>query len=225
MSTFLQLQDDTLDRLNLPSDASSTARDRVKRYINEGYRLLLADVGMSRARHSTTTIVTVAGTAEYTVTASKIRFIRDTANNINLQEITRGEIHAMDPGADSDGNATHFAVVQYITPTTIKVHLWPTPSAVATLAVDIVAAVTDLSANGDLPVFASEFHHLLGIYARMCEYEKMDDTRARDASREYVDGVRQMRYFLRKSDSRATTMGGSRRGYWSQLGATFPERQ
>jgi hypothetical protein len=225
MSTFLQLQDDTLERLNLPTDASSTARTRVKRYINEGYRLLLADVGMSRARHSTTTIATVAGTAEYTVTASKIRFIRDTANNLLLQEVTLGEIRSVDAGNDSDGNPTQFAVVQYITPTTIKVRLWPIPSEVLTLDVDIVAAVTDLTADADLPVFASEFHHVLGIYARMCEYEKMDDTRKRDASKEYVDAVRQMRYFLRKSDSRATVFGGGARGYSSSLGPDFPDRQ
>jgi hypothetical protein len=116
VSTYLQLQDDALEALNLPLDASSSARDRIKRKLNEGYRLLLADTGMSRARHATTTIVTVAGTAAYTVTASKIRFIRDTANDTRLDEVGLSQILAKDPGNDSDGNPILYAISQ-TTPT------------------------------------------------------------------------------------------------------------
>lgn len=225
MPTFLELQDDTLERLNLPTDVSSSARTRIKRYINEGYRILMADVGMSRARHSTTTITTVAGTAEYTVTASKIRFMRDTANDMRMDEVALAEIRAMDPGNDSTGNPTCYAVVKYLTPTTMTVRLWPIPSAELTIDVDIVAPVTALSADGDLPVFAAEFHHALSTYARASEYEKMDDTRYRDTMREYVNIVRQLRHYLRKSDTRAVMQGGSARGYHSSLGPTFPDRQ
>ena len=166
----------------------------------------------------------MAGTKEYTVTASKIVTIRDTANDARLDEVSLAEIRALDPGDDSDGNPTCFAVVK-TTPTAITVRLWPTPSAVWTLDVDILAAVTDLNADGDVPIFDSEFHHALSLYARACEYEKMDDTRYRDAMREYVTTVRALRFFRRKSGTRSTTQGGAMRGYTSSLGPSFPDRQ
>lgn len=224
MATFLQLQDDALERLNLPTSASSDARTRVKRYINEGYRLLLADNGMARARDTTTTISVVAGTAEYTVTASKIRSIRDTANDTVLEETSLGAIRAMDPGTDSDGNPTHYAVRQ-VGATTLKVRLYPIPSANATFDCDIVSAVTALSGDSDVPVFPEEFHTILSVYARLCEYEKMDDTRYALASKEYTALVRQLRYYLRKSDTLHLTQATGPRGYASSLGPSFPDRQ
>jgi hypothetical protein len=222
--TFLQLQDDTLERLNLPTAASSDARTRIKRYINEGYRLLLADNGMARARDTTATITQVAGTAEYTVTASKIRGIRDVTNNVRLTEVTLSALRSLDPGDTSDGNPTHYAVRQ-TSATTVKVRLWPIPTSTDNLSCDVVSAVTDLAADADVPVFASEFHPVLGVYARMAEYEKMDDTRRADARREYIDLVRQLRFYLRKSDSLSIAQGAMPRGYSSQLGPDFPERQ
>ena len=225
MATFLQIQDDALERLNLPTDVSSSARTRIKRFINEGYRLLLADTGMGRLRDSTTTISVVAGTAEYTVTATKIHFVRDTTNDLRLTEVSLGDLRTLDPGDSSTGNPTHYAVRAFLTPTTQKVRLWPTPSENLTLQVDILAALTELSADADVPVIPSEFHYTLSQYARACEYEKMDDSRYRDAMREYVDQVRQMRFFLRKSPTRVVTQGRSMRGYASSLGPDFPERQ
>lgn len=222
--TFLQIVDDTLERLNLPLDASSSARTRVMRYVNEAYRLLLAELGLGRTRHATTTISTVAGTKEYTVTASKIAVIRDTANDTRLDEVSLAEIRAIDPGDDSDGNPTSFAIVK-TTSTTVTVRLWPTPSDAWTLDVDILAAVTALSADGDIPVFDSEFHHALAIYARACEYEKSDDTRYRDTMKEYVNVVRALRFYRRKSSTRTTIQGGASRGYTSSLGPNFPDRQ
>lgn len=221
--TFLQIQDDALERLNLTTAASSTARTRIKRYVNEGYRALLADNGMARARDATTTITLVAGTAEYTVTASKIRAIRDTTNDVRLTEVSLSALRSLDPGDTSTGNPTHYAV-RLTSASTVKVRVWPIPASANTLDVDIVSAVTDLSADGDVPVFASEFHHILSVYARMCEYEKMDDTRYDRARREYIDLVRQLRFYLRKSDTMATTQGQVR-GYSSTLGPNFPERQ
>ncbi len=210
--------------MNLPTVASSDARTRIKRYINEGYKLLLADVGMSRARHTTATISVTAATAEYTVTASKIRAVRDTANDTRLTEVSLSALRAMDPGDDSDGNPTHYAILQ-VGASTVRVRLWPIPSEDITLSCDIVAAVTALSANSDVPVFPEEFHSILSLYARFCEYEKTDDTRYQMASREYTALVRQLRYYLRKSDTQHLTQSGGPRGYTSSLGPDFPERQ
>jgi hypothetical protein len=225
MPTFLNLQDDTLERLNLPSDASSTARTRVKRYLNEGYRAALGGVGLSRARYATTTITTVAGTAEYSVTATKVRSIRDEANELLLTEATLHDLRAMDPGETSSGTSTYYAVYHYNSTTTLKVRLWPIPSEVLTLDVEILAPVTELSADGDLPLLPADYHYLLSVYARMCEYEKMDDTRAQQAAQQWRDGLKDLRFFLRKSDTRATIQGGRPRGYSSSLGPDFPDRQ
>lgn len=224
MATFLQLQDDALERLNLPTTVSSEARTRVKRYINEGYKLLLADNGMARARDTTTTISVLTGTAEYTVTASKIRSIRDTSNDTLLEEVSLSALRSLDPGNDSDGNPTHYAVRQ-VGASTLKVRLWPIPSEDVTLDCDIVSAVTALSADGDIPVFPEEFHSILSVYARMAEYEKMDDTRYDRAAREYVALTRQLRFYLRKSDSQHLAQGTLPRGYVSSLGPSFPDRQ
>lgn len=224
MATFLQIVDDALERLNLPSDASSSARTRVKRYVNEGYKLLLADTGMARARDTTTTISVIAGTTEYTVTASKVRAIRDTANDVLLTEMSLSAIRSLDPGDDSTGNPTHYAIRQ-VGATTCKVRVWPEPSQNLTLDVDVVAAVTALSGDSDVPVFPEEFHAILSTYARMCEYEKMDDTRRELAAREYASQVRQLRFYLRKSDTRHLHQSGLGRGYSSSLGPDFPDRQ
>ena len=225
MPTFLQLQDDALERLNLPTDASSTARTRIKRYINEGYRVLTGGVGLSRARYGTTTITTVAGTAEYTVTCAKVRSIRDEANEVRLSEVSLHELRALDPGETSSGTSTHYAVYHYNASTTLKVRLWPIPSEALTLDVEILAATTELTADGDLPVFPADYHFLLSTYARLCEYEKMDDTRLRDAYRQWRDGLADLRFYLRKSDTRTPVAGGAGRGYSSSLGPTYPERQ
>lgn len=222
--TFLQIQDDALERLNLPTVSSSDARTRIKRYINEGYRWLLGDVGMSRARDTTTTLNTVIGTAEYTVTASRIRFIRDTTSDLRLDEVTLGQLRAMDPGDTETGNPTLYALRQ-LGASTVKVRLWPTPSDVRTLDLDIVASVTDLNADGDVPVFAAEFHPCLSTYARLCEYEKMDDTRYKEAAQLWQAQIRALRFSLRKSDTREIAQGVTPRGYHSRLGSTYPDRQ
>lgn len=224
MSTFLQLQDAVLSDLNLTTASASSERTRVSRYLNEGYRTLLADPSLGRIRDSTTTISALAGTAEYTVTASKILYIRDATNDLRLTEVSLGDLRTLDPGNDSTGNPTHYAI-RKTSATTLGVRLWPIPSENVTLDVDILAAITDLSANGDVPVFASEFHHILETYARMREYEKMDDTRYTSAAREYTALVRQLRHYLRTSPTRATVQGGRPRGYASSLGPSFPDRQ
>lgn len=222
--TFLELQNDALDRLNLPADASGASRDRIKRYINEGYRWLLADVGMSRALDSTATITTVADTAEYTVTTGAIRAIRDLVSDTVLQEATLVELRRRDPGDEETGDPTHYAI-RNAGATTLLVRLWPTPVDARTLQLDVTATVTDLSADGDVPVFKAEYHHALSIYARMCEYEKMDDTRYKEASQLWQVTIRALRFALRRSDSRVMTQGRGPIARWSHFGSNFPEPQ
>lgn len=222
--TYKNIQDDALERLNLPLDASSVSRDRIKRYINEGYRWLLADVGMSRVLDGTTTITTAAGTAEYSVTAAAVRAIRDTTTDTLLEEVTLAQLRRRDPGDDDEGDPIHYAV-RKTSATTLLVRLWPTPVDERELDVDITASVTDLSADGDIPVFKSEYHDALSVYARMCEYEKMDDTRYKEAAALWQAKIRALRFALRRSDSRTTTQQGRPIARWSHFGSSFPEPQ
>jgi len=222
--TYLQIQNDALERLNLPLDASSSARDRIKRYINEGYRWLLADVGTARALDATATITTVIDQAEYTVTASGIRTIRDTTGDCVLEQTSLVELRRRDPGVDDTGEPTAYAI-RKAGATTLVVRLWPVPTDVRTLDVDIIASVTDLAADGDVPVFKAEYHSALSDYARMSEYEKMDDTRYKACAELFQAKVKALRFALRRADDRIVRQGGGPIARWSHFGSQFPEPQ
>lgn len=205
---------------NLTSTASRT---EVKRSINEHYRRLGSALGMTLGRDSTTTITMVAGTQSYSVTAQKIKFIRDASNSYTLREVSLGYIRDIDPGLDSSGNPEVFAIRKQ-TATTITVLLHPIPSAAGTLDVDISTALTALSANGDVPVLIPEdFHWLLSSGAKMDFYEKSDDQARYDrVLKQYEQGIKDLRYFLRKSHTHTFTQG-ERVKRPSRLSPFYPE--
>ena len=61
-------------------------------------------------------------------------------------------------------------------------------------------------------------------YARLCEYEKMDDTRLRDAYRQWRDGLADLRFYLRKSDTRTPVAGEVPNPIDPPSGCTFHPR-
>lgn len=64
--TFKELQDDTLERLGYDAtQASSVPRTRIKRFLNQWQRRLLADPMYTRMRHSKLPFATVASQAQY----------------------------------------------------------------------------------------------------------------------------------------------------------------
>lgn len=64
--TFRELQDDTLEKLGYDSSlASSTPRTRIKRFLNQWHRRLLADPMYSKMRHSKLPFATVASQLQY----------------------------------------------------------------------------------------------------------------------------------------------------------------
>ena len=218
--TFKELQDDCLERLTFDSStASSTARTRIKRFLNEAYRRLLRRSGLGRATTGSTTITVVAGTATYTVTGAKIRADYDTTNNLPLVEISLSDLRRLDPGLDATGTPTAFAVTTHGS-TTLTVQLYPKPTANGTLNVDIGAATTALSGDNDVPVIPIDFQYLLGSGARMLEYEKQEQLdRYRLAKTEFEEGVKELRFYLAKSGVRPRVPGttverSSRLGPW-----------
>lgn len=82
--TFKELQDDTLDRLQYDSSATTSGpRTRIKRLINQAHRTLLADPKFSKMRDSKFLFSTVASQAQYGLPSGvgKIKRIFDAATN------------------------------------------------------------------------------------------------------------------------------------------------
>lgn len=229
--TFKEIVDDTLERCDYGDPAqigaSTASRVRVKRHVNEAYRSVLRKSGMSRlTARASTQITTVIGTKTYTVTAPKIHSIYDDANNRLLTEKTLDDIRLFDPDGSITGNPEHY-VLESAGATTILVRLWPTPASVLTLEVDDAAPTTALSADGDIPVVPVDFHDLLGMMARLKDYEKKADRRYRElkADIEGPDGkggrIGELRLHLRKSKTLSTVPGRNRIRRGSKLGPFF----
>lgn len=209
-----------MDILNL---TSTTSRAIVKKSINETYRRIVSGLGMGAGRDATTTIAVTGGTATYTVTAQKIKFIRDEANNTTLREVSLGYIRDIDPGLDSSGNPEVFAIRKQ-SATAITLTLHPIPTADMTLYVDYTTAITALSSNSDVPVLIPEdYHWLLSAGARLRHYEKTDDqARYLALKAEYEQGLRDLRYFFRKSHTH-TFSQTERQKRPSRLSPFYPE--
>lgn len=71
------------------------------------------------------------------------------------------------------------------------------PSSVITYYVDFQRDVTDMSVFNDQPILPPRFHRLLGIGARMREYEKQNQMdRYQAAQTEYIYGLKKLKYFV-----------------------------
>lgn len=221
--TFKQIQDAALERLNLDfSSASSAARTRIKGYINEWYRRLLSESGLSAIRTGSGTLSVIANTATYTLTSTgKIRQIYDTSNNWPLVEITLDEIRRLDPDLSITGTPTHYAVTKH-NASTVDIRLYPIPAGNNTLNLDVDALVTELSADADVPVIPEDFHWLLHLGARVEEYRKMNDDRADNYEAQLVNReIPKLRYHIAKSRTRQLTQG-RRPPRHSRFGSWYP---
>jgi hypothetical protein len=98
--------------------------------------------------------------------------------------------------------------------------LWPTPAAILTYYVDYRREVLDLVNAADEPPLPTDLHWVLTAYARMREYEKVDDHRYQAAQADWADGLRKIKnYVLNPADYRPIqgklpTRGGSNLGAW-----------
>lgn len=216
--TFLQIQNDALERLN---SSQVEARSRIKRFVNEWHRRICSEVGLEYLlRDGETTISVVAGTNEYTLAAvvRKIRSIQDETNNITLLETTLPLLREMDPGEDATGLPTHYAHRS-----DRKIKLYPSPSANGTLTVDYEAQISDLDDDSDTPNVPEDFHYLLSLGARLNEYEKQDDReRLMYARDEMKRGIDKLKYWVisrpRPVVRRGGDIGTSRLGGWYPSG-------
>ncbi len=99
-----------------------------------------------------------------------------------------------------------------------------TPSAVVTYSIDYERDATALINATDEPVIPPRFHRLLGVGARMREYEKQDQRRYLQAQAEYLFGVKKLKHFVYSQAAGTPNLRGSvpHQLRNSQLGAWFP---
>lgn len=97
------------------------------------------------------------------------------------------------------------------------------PSSAITYYVDFQRDVTDMSALGDQPILPPRFHRLLGVGARMREYEKQNQMdRYKAAQAEYIFGLKKLKYFVFSQTAGSPNLRGRvGRDRPSQLGGWY----
>jgi hypothetical protein len=152
--TFRELQDLTLRELGFnPGSVAEEPRTRIKDRLNSWQRRMATEPGLSRYLRDSyaMTMTTVAGRSRYGVPLSveRIIAIRDLANETLLECVALDDLRRVDPGMESSGNPTHWALLgQY------PVHTQPSDASTlalkSTSASDtaIVANVEYLNSSG-----------------------------------------------------------------------------
>lgn len=107
--TFLEVLQDVYRRTNKPTTPESDTQARIKAFVNQRHRTLLTMPGMDQLRDSSSTIVSVAGTARVALpqAATRIRAIYESTTNRRLIEQSMDWLRTMNPQQDS-GTPTHY---------------------------------------------------------------------------------------------------------------------
>ena len=103
-----------------------------------------------------------------------------------------------------------------------RIALVPTPSAAVTYTVDFEWDPQNMSVANDEPLLPSKFHRLLGIGARMKEYEKKDDTRYQSTKIEYERGLSKLKFHMNQAAVGRPNLRGRLHRGWSTLGPNYP---
>ena len=103
-----------------------------------------------------------------------------------------------------------------------RIALVPTPSAAITYTLDFEWNPQNMSVANDEPLLPPTFHRLLGLGARMKEYEKKDDTRFQQTKVEYDNVLKKLKFYLyTQAAGRPNLRGRMHRGI-STLGPNYP---
>ena len=103
-----------------------------------------------------------------------------------------------------------------------RIALVPTPSAAITYTIDFEYDVQNMDDANDEPVLPPRFHRLLGVGARMKEYEKQDDERYDVAEKEFQRGLRKLKFFAYGQAAGTPSLRGPLPRGSSRLGAQYP---
>jgi hypothetical protein len=205
--TYKQIQDRVMSRRgNL---TSTDARTRVKEFINERYRRVRSSIGLGSTRWSTTTKALVAGTNEYVISSvAKIGTIYDPTNKKTLREIPMASIRLMDPGLQQTSASPDFYAIESVGATSVTVFIWPTPTATQTLNLDVLALVTDLAADADVPAFPEDFHDILIFGTLADEYQHAEKVQLElKEELKFERRLSALRYYIAKSKWMAHRQG------------------
>jgi hypothetical protein len=162
-------------RLGLTAESQ---RLRIRDAINDRLRQVTSTLNLGRTRRSTTTFVTVAGTATVSATGvSALETLYDpTTLKRPLTEVSLPWIRARDAASEVTGAPEHYAVQSH-TSDILTLRLYPKPDAIYTLHADIMAVGTDLDSPDDTPGFPSDFHDLLVDGVLADEYNRVEKAR------------------------------------------------
>ena len=111
--TFTELLSDVYAEVNLAASPAASEVTRIKKYLNEGMRVVLGEPGMSRLADSDLifTVASVAAQARYTVPEAVARIIAmsERTNDRTLTAMTLGEYRRREPDpASMSGTPTHY---------------------------------------------------------------------------------------------------------------------
>lgn len=97
------------------------------------------------------------------------------------------------------------------------------PASAITYTVDYERDVQDMAQATDEPLLPLRFHRLLGLGARMKEYEKQDQDRYVIAKTEYEKALKKLKFWLFSQTGDTPNLRGAMRSVRpSQLGGYFP---
>lgn len=101
-------------------------------------------------------------------------------------------------------------------------YLWPTPSAITTYSADYRREVVEMVQDSDSPTLPTDFHYVLGAYARMRYYEKTSDERYPLAQAQYLKGLSRLKYQTQTTPDELPVVGNRLSQGHSRLGAWTP---
>lgn len=98
----------------------------------------------------------------------------------------------------------------------------PIPATSATFYADCIRQIPDLANATDEPLLPDDFHYLLGLRARMKEYEVTSDAeRFLECKGEWERGLGALRSFVLNDGGQLASLRSTASG-WSQLGPQYP---
>lgn len=197
-----------------PSDASeifakSTAADTRTAYL-EGVRSNGQYVSLSKVLNGTTAVSFSATFNDIILITKFYLSASDAANTVTLLEDSGAgtELSRIAPGR---------TYARYT-----RLHLLPTPSAVATLYADVELHVEDMAISTDEPLIPEDFHWLLMSGALVKEYEKREKVAFVDREMaRFNKGVQDLQAFINRKFGPQVNSTRPRR--FSQLGSMFPD--
>lgn len=158
--TFLSMLQACADDLGYTTSPSTDQTTRLKRWMNEGYRHVLAQPGMEQLRDATFTLTTVANQAVYALpmAVNAVLNITQATNSQRLRMMTRDTYRSINAGLNQTGSPADAWVPWGWGPVILQpssTGLW----AASTAAGDVTQtfAVNGVRSTGDLaaPVTAS----------------------------------------------------------------------